>query len=264
MWDGQQFSSRIFYTSNRYLTQDFGRFHPDMATYRTASDVKHTASVPQAPDTSASLTADVLPEASSPQPEGSQTGVSFHYASKQDHQWYVLRATYGRADKAYDHLKKTPFTVFHPTRRILRNINGTKKYIIEPILPNIIFIYATPSDMTNLMSSTSPTYEILRYYRNRTRPREAETGKHPPLTVPEAAMRSFILITATQNEHNLYLPPNHACYQQGDMVRIIQGQFAGVTGRVTRIAGQRRVAVSIEGILTACTAYVPSAFMERC
>ena len=46
------------------------------------------------------------------------------------------------------------------------------------------------------------------------------------------------------------------------MVRIVEGKFAGVTGRVARYHGQQRVAVIIDGLLTIATAYIPSAFLN--
>lgn len=46
------------------------------------------------------------------------------------------------------------------------------------------------------------------------------------------------------------------------MVRIIDGKFKGVVGRVARYQGQQRVGIVIDGLLTIATAYVPTAFLE--
>lgn len=47
------------------------------------------------------------------------------------------------------------------------------------------------------------------------------------------------------------------------MVRIVDGDFAGVVGRVARIAGQQRVAVEINGLCIVATAYIPKSFICR-
>lgn len=47
------------------------------------------------------------------------------------------------------------------------------------------------------------------------------------------------------------------------MVRIVNGKFTGVVGRVARYQGQQRVAVVIDGLLTVATAYIPSVFLEK-
>jgi ribosomal protein L24 len=46
-------------------------------------------------------------------------------------------------------------------------------------------------------------------------------------------------------------------------VRVIDGQFTGVEGRVARAAGEQRVVVELEGVCLFATAYVPSAFLRK-
>lgn len=50
--------------------------------------------------------------------------------------------------------------------------------------------------------------------------------------------------------------------EEGQMVRITDGKFKGVVGTVARYKSQQRVGIVIDGLLTVCTAYVPSAFIE--
>lgn len=52
-------------------------------------------------------------------------------------------------------------------------------------------------------------------------------------------------------------------FQAGQMVRVIEGTFKGVIGRVKRWQGQQRVGVIIGDMATFATAYVPSAFLEN-
>lgn len=47
------------------------------------------------------------------------------------------------------------------------------------------------------------------------------------------------------------------------MVRITDGKFKGVVGRVAKYKGQLRVGVVIEGMMTVATAYVPRGFLEK-
>ena len=59
------------------------------------------------------------------------------------------------------------------------------------------------------------------------------------------------------------MPPEIQKFQAGQTVRVIDGVFKGVVGKVARYHGQQRVAVVIDGLLTVATAYVPSAFLEK-
>ena len=47
------------------------------------------------------------------------------------------------------------------------------------------------------------------------------------------------------------------------MVRVTDGEFKGVEGRVARVSGQQRVVVEVEGVCLISTAYIPSAFIEK-
>ena len=46
-------------------------------------------------------------------------------------------------------------------------------------------------------------------------------------------------------------------------MRVIDGVFKGVIGKVARYHGQQRVAIVIDGLATIASAYVPSAFLEQ-
>ena len=52
-------------------------------------------------------------------------------------------------------------------------------------------------------------------------------------------------------------------FKSGQKVRIIDGKFKGVVGVVARYHSQQRVGIIIDGLLTVCTAFVPSAFIEN-
>lgn len=47
------------------------------------------------------------------------------------------------------------------------------------------------------------------------------------------------------------------------MVRVVEGKFKGVVGRVVKYKAQQRVGMIIDGLLSIATAYVPNAFLEK-
>jgi transcription antitermination factor NusG len=75
-------------------------------------------------------------------------------------------------------------------------------------------------------------------------------------------MLNFIKLTSVKSEHIKLVEPELCHYKSGDKVRIVEGDFEGVVGRVARIAGQQRVVVEINGLCMVTTAYIPSAFLE--
>lgn len=185
------------------------------------------------------------------------------YVKKPGHQWYVLRATYGRNALAVEEFARREIPTYTPMCMCEHSRKGERKRVKRPLMPGLIFAYSTRDVLKDLLGNSDQASLYIRFYRNRTLPVEPTTGKHPPLVVPDRDMQSFMLITTSGNEHFMVIEPSLCHFKSGDMVRIVRGQFEGVVGKVVRAAGQQRVAVSIDGLCTLVTAYVPTAFMER-
>ena len=90
-----------------------------------------------------------------------------------------------------------------------------------------------------------------------------EVGKNPPLIVDYKKMEQFISLTTIMNEH-IKIVDNMECnFKYGDFVRVTDGMFKGIEGRVARVSGQQRVIVELKGLCLVATAYMPTSFIER-
>ena len=202
------------------------------------------------------LTSNVLPEA-----QRSYTGVSSDYVQKVNYEWFVLRVTYNRTQKAHGIISTYDVQSYMPMHYVIKKEIGKKKRILQPLLPNLLFVYATREAVNSIIKKKDEDTPILKYYLDKTRPKETN-GKHPPLTIPFDAMTNFIKATSTESDHVRIVSNEQCHYKSGDIVKVIDGEFKGVTGRVARIAGQQRVVVEIAGLCMVATAYIPSAFLE--
>ena len=202
------------------------------------------------------LTSYVLPEA-----QRSHTGVSSEYVQKANHEWFVLRVTYNRTQKACDIISNADVQLYMPMHYIIKKEIGKKKRILQPLLPNLFFVYATREAVNSIIKKKEAETSILKFYLDKTKPLE-ENGKHPPLTIPFTAMTNFIKATSTDNEHVRVVSSEQCHYKSGDMVKVIGGEFEGVIGKVARIAGQQRVVVEISGLCLVATAYIPTDFIK--
>ena len=148
-----------------------------------------------------------------------------------------------------------------PMHYVIKKEIGKKKRILLPLLPNLLFVYATREAVNSIIKKKDEDTPILKYYLDKTKPKEIN-GKHPPLTIPFSAMINFIKATSTESDHVRIVSNEQCHYKSGDIVKVIDGEFKGVTGRVARITGQQRVVVEIVGLCMVATAYIPSAFLE--
>lgn len=175
-------------------------------------------------------------------------------------QWFVLRATYNRQKQAYDYIVNKGVEAYLPLHYVQKNVNGKRKRFLEPYLPQLLFVYASDGEVRDLVEDT-PELSFLTYYYNHFK--KTAEGKNPPLVVPYRSMMNFIRVTSVENEHIKVVSPEQCHYKSGDIVRVIEGDFAGVEGRVARVSGQQRVVVEIEGVCLITTAYIPSAFLAK-
>lgn len=235
----------------------------------TSEDV-HTSGGGEFPPC-AGLTFNVLPEAQSTvSAESSQTGVSTrnaHIASKPKVQkeeeiphWYALRTTYGRERKAYDYMTAKGITAFYPTIKTVKLIKGKRKVVTESRLPNIFFAYGTEEQLKTFVYDNVNLPYLRFYYRH------THVGNKivkAPLVVPDVQMNSLKIICAADSDDIVTSTEEIERFKSGQKVRITEGKFKGVVGMVARYHSQQRVGIVIDGLLTVCTAYVPSAFIEN-
>ena len=235
----------------------------------TSEDV-HTSGGGEFPPC-AGLTSNALPEAQSTvSAESSQTGVSTrnaHIASKPKAQkeedfphWYALRTTYGREKKAYDYLTAKGITAFYPTINSVKLINGKRKVVTESRLPNIFFAYGTEEQLKTFVYDNVNLPFLRFYYRHE---HVGSRAIKTPLIVPKYQMESLKIICEAEASDIIVSLSSVPNFQTGQMVRVVDGAFKGVIGRVKRWQGQQRVGVIIGDMATFATAYVPSAFLEK-
>lgn len=207
------------------------------------------------------LTSSVLPEVQTPpEEENSDTGVST-ISARATKNWYAMRTTYGREQKAYDYIISKGGTAFLPLIRKEKEINGIKQTVETSRIPNIFFVYGT-EDEVKKFAFDNVHLPFLRFYYESRFDKYKVTKR--PLIVPDRQMQSLQILCQAEAE-DIRFVPNEVIrkFQAGDTVLITEGEFKGIEGKVARWQGQQRVAIIIEGLCVIATAYVPSAYLER-
>ncbi len=169
--------------------------------------------------------------------------------------WYALRVTYCRELRVKAELDRLGIRNFVPmqVKGIVRNGKLVKR--LMPSVHNLIFVCIEPSRMKEYKATTAlPVRYIMRQEGN---------GRREPVTVPQRQMDSFIAVAGTHDEQLLYLTPKPGDFSQGDRVRILGGPFEGAEGVFVRVKGDRRVVVSIEGVVAVATTYVHPSLLEK-
>ena len=203
---------------------------------------------------SVSLNSDTIPEAIS-----SNTGVSVKYVPDPRYSWYVFRASYGREDKAADYIINDGTYAYVAKRYTRKSVNGQQKKVLESLISNLLFVYTTEVQALEYVKDT-PDLSYLTFYYNHFE--RDETQKNPPMTISCKEMENFIRATQSMNEHLMLVAEAQCHFKSGDLVKVIDGPFKGVEGKVARVSGQQRVIVTITNVGLISTAYVPPAFIQ--
>ena len=174
--------------------------------------------------------------------------------------WYALRVTYGREKKAYDYLVGKHVEAYYPTIKTVKEVNGKRKNVEESRLPNIFFARGTEEEIKSFVYDNVNLPFLRFYYRHVHVGRRIEKI---PLIVPDYQMDSLKIICAADADNTIVTLDEVPKFEKGQLVRVIDGAFKGVIGRVARWQGQQRVGVVVDELVTVVTAYVPSAFLEK-
>lgn len=186
-------------------------------------------------------------------------GESVDYVHVSENQWFVIRATFNRSKIAFDFLKSKGFHAFLPVKIVEKVRQKHLVRTLKPLIPNMLFVYSDKQTIQSFIKENNELPIISFYYNHF---EKEKTGIDKLLTIPTAQMDNFILATRVRNQHTMLVDTATVTFKTGDLVRIVEGDFVGVVGKVARIKGQKRVVVTLEGVCSIATAYIPSAFLE--
>lgn len=196
-----------------------------------------------------------------------RNGVSVENVPLRNKQWFVLRVSYGRIDKAKIFVEAKGMECYVPLRYKEVRKQGKKRIIPIPLLPSFIFVYATAEQVETLLHDNkvvaNESKSLLSYYFDHTIHLQDNPNRNPPLIIRDEAMNNFIRLTYVKNPHIIPITSNNILFKLGDNVIVTEGEFKGVHGRVARIAGQQRVVVELFDGCLAATAYVPREAMRK-
>lgn len=159
--------------------------------------------------------------------------------------WYALRATYSRELKVQAALQEKGIRTFIP-------MMWREKKLV-PAVSGLVFALATRETLDAFIRSFGDARPV-NYYWDRT--------ASAPLTVPDKAMDDFISIASTMDEDLIYLTEISDKLREGQTVKVKDGPFKGVEGKIVRIRKSRRILVELPGMLAVASTYIEPNHLE--
>ena len=197
-----------------------------------------------------------------PEAKSSKTGVSVRYAQCEERGWYVLRIKYGKAQAVADAIIEDGTYVYLAKvwKDIRNKVTGKKQRKLLPFM-NLLFAYVTEQEAEKYVRDSKESRFTTYYYNHFD---IGVNGYNPPLVISSKDMEPLVKATALLDEHVMEVDLKTCHFVSDELVRVTFGPFEGITGRVARIARQKRVVIYIKGLQSGLTtAYIPSHFLEK-
>ena len=124
---------------------------------------------------------------------------------------------------------------------------------LVPAVHNLVFVCSSRARIDAIKESVGLSSPI-RYIMDR------ETRQ--PIIVPDIQMRSFMAVAGNCDQQLVYLEPSTVSFRKGERVRVTGGIFEGVEGEFIRVKNDRRVVVSIRGVMAVATTFIHPSLIE--
>lgn len=128
---------------------------------------------------------------------------------------------------------------------------GIKYFIPSKVIASLAFIKTTETSIQQLQEAHRREFWV---YRNR--------GSKEPTAIPEHEMEVFMFVATAGAQGMIPLGEDKPEYHVGNRVRVKDGPFKGAEGHIKRIKKDRRLVVSIHGVVAIATTYIHPDLLE--
>ncbi|MEG1580537.1 MAG: UpxY family transcription antiterminator [Bacteroidaceae bacterium] len=167
--------------------------------------------------------------------------------------WLAIQTLYCKELDLEKYLKEKGLTPFVPMRyQDIETKEGKHKRILVPAIHNLLFVEKTVSDK-QFLTLLSDCFLPLIIYKNK------ETRKF--YEIPGSQMVEIRAICDPSYKGTLFVPNSIAEARIGSEVRVIRGNFKGLTGKLTRYKKRSYVVIQVAtmGVLI----HIPKWYCEK-
>lgn len=189
--------------------------------------------------------------------------LSPEYTPHEGFQWFFMHAAFGKCLHAQEEFSRHGIFSYVPYETVkVSSSDSQRKTVRKPMFNSYIFVLATLEDIKLFVNSTQTPHSLpyLHFVYDRTT--YDDFGMNVRMTIPHTEMVNFIRLAEfdTYKVHRVDITKVN--FVKDQPVLITQGVFKGIHGRVARVHNQTTVVVTLNGVVSMTTAYIPKHFME--
>jgi hypothetical protein len=153
-----------------------------------------------------------------------------------DKDWYAFRIIYNRVQPLVTDCEVRGLEYFAPT----------------DIIRSLFFLHCQAGELGRFVIN----------HRDEARP-YTRMDSHHPAVIPDHEMEIFRFVVTSGRQGLLLLGDDRPEYHLGDRVMVTEGPFKGAEGHIKRIKKDRRLVVTIPGVVAVATAYIHPDFLKK-
>lgn len=175
-----------------------------------------------------------------------------------DEAWYAMRVTYGRELKIQAAMNGK-FETFIPKCYKTVERFGKRHYELTSCISNLLFVYGTKNQIEEERQKQAEIkndkkWHLLNFIMNH---------ENKMITVPNKQMEDFIRVSNLPAEELIPLDIREGESLTGQRVKVIDGPLVGIEGFIKRIEGNKRVVVTIDGILATALKFISPSLLTK-
>jgi transcription antitermination factor NusG len=162
--------------------------------------------------------------------------------------WHALYVRSRSEKKVLSQLEENGFQAYLPLVTQVKKWSDRKKKVEEPLFKSYVFVYSNEKEYIPILN----VYGVVRFV----------SFERKAVVVPEnqiLAIKKFVNDYENGEEYKLM---NNEDLKVGQMVRIINGPFKGLTGRLETICNKRHLIVFIDVVGQYIPVHLPRAKVE--
>lgn len=175
-----------------------------------------------------------------------------------DEAWYAMRVTYGRELKIQAALNGK-FETFIPKCYKTVERFGKRHYELTSCISNLLFVYGTK----NQIEEERQKHIEIRDDKKSHQLNFIKNHENEIIKVQNKQMEDFIRVSNLPAEELIPLDIREGESLTGQRVKIIGGPLVGIEGFIKRIEGNKRVVVTIDGILATALKFISPSLLTK-
>ena len=150
--------------------------------------------------------------------------------------WYAIKVYYNRVQPLIAECKESGIEFFAPVE----------------VIGSLLFVRCTEEEVLRFGAEHWQQVWIYRM-----------VGSRRPAAIADKEMEVFRFVVTAGHDGLQLLGDDRPEYHEGDRVRVTDGPFKGAEGHIHRIKKDRRLVVSISGVVAVATTYIHPSLLER-